>query len=119
MATGEDQPQPIVLDVLVRAGRVGPGDFLESAGDLWLQFIESTSTPERIDRLEAAGGNQPGPRVGRYPLRFPALDRGGERLVQRLLGEVEIVEQSNQRREHSSRLRLIDVSNNRSQALFG
>ena len=39
----------------------------------------------------------------------PLLERGRERVVQRLLGEVEVAEQADQRGEHAARLGAIDL----------
>ena len=102
MAAGEDQPQPIVLNILVDLRGVGLGNLFESAGDLKLQGIESASTPQSVDRLEASGANQPGPRVRRHSFLFPTLDGGGKRLVHRFFGQIEIPHQANQRGEHTA-----------------
>ena len=49
-----------------------------------------------IDRAEPARGNQPGPRAGRHTLDRPTLERRRERILKRLLGEIEVAEQADQ-----------------------
>jgi hypothetical protein len=57
-----------------------------------------------VDGLEAPGGDQPGTRVVRHTALRPLLDRTAKRLVQRLLGQVEITQQADQGGEHAARL---------------
>ena len=58
--------------------------------------------------LEAAGGDEPGARVRGNAVARPLLDRGRERVVHRLLGEIEIAEQADQGGEHAARLGAVD-----------
>src|SRR3990172_33662 len=64
----------------------------------------SWSPAKCVDGLEAAGRNQPGARVGGNTLAWPLLHRHSERVVQRILGQVEIAQQSYQGGEDPPRL---------------
>src|SRR5690606_31748972 len=56
MAAGEDQPQPIVLELLAVGVRAGLGRVLELARELGERRIEARTAADLVDRLEAAGG---------------------------------------------------------------
>ena len=108
MAAGEDQPQPVVLDaVLVRLERVARVS-IELLRDLRERRIESGTAAQGVDRLEPTGRNQPGAGIRGHAIPGPALDRGGERVVQSLLGEVEIAEQADQRGQDAARVGAVD-----------
>ena len=62
----------------------------------------------RVDRLEAAGRDEPGARIGGHAVARPLLERGGEGVVQRLLGEVEVAEQADQGGEDAARVGAVD-----------
>ena len=79
-----------------------------SLGQRGQRGVEAGPAAQRVDRLEAAGGDQPGPRVGRHAVARPLLDRRGEGVVQRLLGEVEVAEQADERGEHAARFGAVD-----------
>ena len=100
------EAQPVVLDalVVVRAGGV------RSAWRRAARPRPSSDASNRarrrmpIDRLEAAGRDEPGARIGRER-RPAAIARGrGEGIVQRLLGEIEIAEQADERGEDAARV---------------
>ena len=55
----------------------------------------------------------------REALDGPAIERSGKRVVQRLLGKLEITEEANQRREHASRVGSVDRFDLGSDARFG
>ena len=65
--------------------------------------IEARAPADAVDGLEAAGRDEPCARIGRHPVARPLLERRPERVVQRLLGEIEVAEQANQRREDAAR----------------
>src|SRR3989454_999642 len=104
VAAGEDQAQPVVLDRF-RLGRLLGGERL---GMVLFQRIEARAAADRVDRLEAAGGDEPGARIRRHAFLRPLLERRAERFAQRLLGEVEIAEQPHQRRKDAARFRPVD-----------
>jgi hypothetical protein len=104
MAAGEDQPQPVVLDVFVAAPRRRVGnDRLHLLGHL-VQGIEAGALADVVDRLEAAGGDEPRPGVGRHAFLGPLLQSGLEGIVQRFFGEIEVAEQADQGGAHSTGL---------------
>src|SRR5881394_1405524 len=104
MAAGEDEAQPVVLD-LFGLGRLFRGQRL---GVVLFQRREARPAPDRIDRLEAAGRDEPRARVGGNAIAWPLLERRAERIGERLLGEIEIAQQAHQRREYAPRLGAID-----------
>ena len=107
MAAGENQPQPVVLDVLAveLCGIIGEG--VDLLGDI-VERVEPGAPADAVDGLEAAGRNQPRPRIGGHAIARPLLERGAESVVQRLFGEVEVAEQADQRGEDAARLGAVD-----------
>src|SRR5262249_12015731 len=57
------------------------------------------------DGLAACGRNQPGARVVRNASLRPGLQRGGERLMHGLFGEIQISEDAHERRQNPARFR--------------
>src|SRR6266571_1569593 len=49
-----------------------------------------------VDRLESASGDEPRARIRRHAFDRPALHRRRKRILQRLLGEVEVAEEADQ-----------------------
>jgi hypothetical protein len=111
MAGREDQAQHVVGGRVLRL----------ASGPHWLAFglarLDSSQTlhdrllldegpfpPQPVDRAVARNPGDPGARVVRQPVRRPALERDDERLLDRLLGEVEVAENADQRRDRPSRL---------------
>src|SRR5207248_27514 len=86
------EPEEVVLDrvVVVRAS-----DRTLEGGDLGerpeLLRVE-TPPSQTIDRLVLGGLDEPRDRLLRAAVARPLLDRSGERLLQRLLGEIEVTE---------------------------
>ena len=93
MAAGEDQPQPVVLDVLAirRCGLVR--EVLDGLGDI-VERVEPRAPAHAVNRLEAAGRNQPRARIGGQAIARPLLQCCPESIVQRLFGDIEIAEQA-------------------------
>src|SRR6185503_7296560 len=61
--------------------------------------------PDGVDRLVARDGDQPAARLVGRALGRPAREGGGERVLDRLLGEVEVaVGHADRRREHAGAL---------------
>lgn len=103
VTAGEDEPQAVVFNVLLRPCGVDPGNLREPSGKLWLQSIEATATPKRIERLESPGRNEPSPGIVRNTLLGPMFNDGREHLVERLLSEIEVAQESDERREDPAR----------------
>ena len=95
VAAGEHQPQAVVghLSLLLREG-------LELA-ELRRQHARP---PQPVDRLVPRGGGDPRTRIARDALDRPALERDEPRILDRLLGEVEVAEDADQGGDRSSRL---------------
>jgi hypothetical protein len=100
VTAGEDQPQPLVGDarrhrLLVGLLVVGPHE----RGELRCPVALHALAPQPIDRPVARDGDDPRGRVARDALARPALHRGGERILHRLLGQVPVPEGPDQRRD--------------------
>jgi hypothetical protein len=67
-------------------------------------FPSPDSAPQAVDRAVARGAHDPAPGVGRDPVARPALHRRGERLLNGLLGKVEVAEDPDQGGDRPSRL---------------
>jgi hypothetical protein len=74
----------------------------ELVGQVAERGIESRPAAERVDGLEAAGGDQPGPGIPGNAFLGPALHRRGERFLHCFLGQIEVAEQADESREHSA-----------------
>jgi hypothetical protein len=101
VAAGEEQPQPVVWD---RAhGLVG---LLAAAQRLQLAQLLRVAplAAQAVDRAVARGAHDPAAGIGRDSVARPALDRSGERLLHRLLGEVEVAEDPDQGCDRPPRL---------------
>jgi hypothetical protein len=60
---------------------------------------ERAVAPDAVDRPVARGRDEPGARVVGRPVPRPALGGGRERLLRGFLGELEVAEEADQRRE--------------------
>ena len=70
MTTGENQPQPVVFDILVFMCLRGAGKrSVAVLGEFHKRRIEASAFSKRIDGLEASGGNEPGARSPGTPSR--------------------------------------------------
>ena len=116
MAANKDQPQAVVVNLLffpVWNGR------LELVDKFHQGRIEPGASPHGIDSPETTGGNQPGSGIGRHAIPWPLLSRRGEGVVQRLLRDIEIAEQTNQGGEDTTRVGSIDSLHNVTEPLDG
>ncbi len=73
-----------------------------------LHRVEPRASAYAVDGLEATGRYEPRARIRRDAVARPLLERRSESVVQRLLGEVEVAEQTDQRGEHAARFGTID-----------
>ena len=108
MAACEHEAQPVVFDALFVPWR---GRVVRYGIDLLRHVLhrdEARTPAYAIDRLEATGRHQPRPRVRRHALARPLLERGTEGLVQRLLGNVEVAQEADQRSKDAAGLVAID-----------
>ena len=68
-----------------------------------IELLGSAALPSKpVDRLVPRGGRDPGARVVGYAPLGPDLDGGYERLLNRVLGEVEVTEHADQRGRRAS-----------------
>ena len=105
MTAGEDQAQPVVRDgavvhlvhlvLLVRR---------RERLELLHLVLEPASPAEAVDRLVPRGGRDPRGRVARQATARPDLEGDEEGVLHRLLGEVEVAEHADERRDRPSRL---------------
>jgi hypothetical protein len=106
MATGEDETQPVVFHRFIVRRLVGP--LFGALGEFRHRGVKSIALSLGVDGAKAAGGNKPRRRVFGNPGLRPPFDGGGEGVVHRFLGAVEIAEQPNERRKDLSRIATID-----------
>ena len=104
MAAGEDQPQAVVRELIVPTLRiVRRAERLQALEDGPL-LEQRALAAQAIDRLVAGDAGDPGAGVVRRAVARPALEGHHERLLHRLLGEVEVAQHADQRRDRPSRL---------------
>ena len=106
VTAGEDQPQPIVDDhALVVHGRLlGLGEQARQLGQPFGAVGHRPGPPQAVDRPPARGGGEPRPRVGRDPVAPPDRDRGLERVLHGVLGQLEVTDLPDQRGQHARAL---------------
>ena len=109
MTAGEKKPQPVVRNTVIVLIRQGRDDRVIRFAETRDRRIETYPAAHPVDRLEAPGGDEPCPRISRHAVVRPALERGHERVVQRLLGEIEIAEETDERRQDLARVRAVDL----------
>ncbi len=113
MTAREDEPQPVIFEVLVKTLRHIGAFAIQAIRDLGLGGIQPDSPPQPVHRLEAPCRDQPRAGILRDAIARPLFDRSAESLVQCLLGEVEIMEQSDERGQNAARLGEIDLRHDR------
>src|SRR5690554_4566973 len=104
MATCEDEPQSIVLQILVLRCRPFLCAFMELFGDLELGGVEARAPANGVDGLESTGRYEPRTRILGHAVSGPLFDRRPECIVQGLLCQIEVAEHPYESREHPPRL---------------
>ena len=105
MAAGEDQAQAVVrhgavVGVHVVLLGVQPGELREPVDAIGRRPL----APEPVDRLPPRRDREPGARVARDAVARPGCDRRGERILDRVLGELEVAGVADRGREHRGAL---------------
>ena len=101
MAAYEQEPQHVVA-VVALVDAVGDAGFrVLEVGDKCLlgQRLLTRALAHAVDGHIAADEDEPGGRIARRPRAWPRLQRAQGRLLERLLGDVEIAEIAQQRRD--------------------
>src|SRR6185312_3226434 len=108
MATSENQPQSIILDVLILLFHWIARRRFDLLGELPQGRIVTDTPPHAVDRLEAAGRYEPCARIGWEAITGPLFYGSGEGFVQGFLCGVEVTKQPDQCRQYLARLRTVD-----------
>src|SRR6188508_3384532 len=108
MAAGEDEAQPVVLDLVVVDIRLFCR--LADAPEHWRErCVERRAPAQPVDRLEATRRYEPRSRIVRNAIRGPARHCGRERILHGLLGKVEIAEEADERGQDAARVRSVEL----------
>ena len=103
VAAGEDQPQHVVAErIVVRVGRRSLARDRGLGLDIALLGAQPDLTPDAVDCLVAPDVDEPCARVFRH--RGPLFERGRECVLHGLLGEFEVTDEADQRRQNATRL---------------
>src|SRR5918996_2072641 len=98
MAASEDQLQPLIgKDPLVHLVLHGFGHVEQAC-----LLGERPIAAQPVDRTVAGSDREPGGRIGGRALPGPALGRDRERLLRRVLGEIEVTEEADQAGEDTA-----------------
>ena len=105
VATGEEQLEPLVRDRRVVS------EFVHLFGNLEeLRLLgKGAVAADTVDRAVARGRDQPRPRVRRRAIGRPASRRERERLLDGILGEVEVAEEADQEGEDARPLLAVEA----------
>jgi hypothetical protein len=104
MAGGEDEPQAIVRERIDLALVVVDRPQRRQRRELRALGLQSALAPQPVDRPVAGDAGDPGTGVVGDSIARPALDRDRERLLDRLLGCVEVAQNADQGRNRPSGL---------------
>src|SRR3954453_14959910 len=106
MAGGEDAPQEIVADVVVkRRVEIGRIVIVHLAADLLMLALDQLGAAILVERAVLRGRHQPGGGIVRNTVLRPALERGHQRVLRQLLGEPDVARDA---RNAGDDLRLLD-----------
>jgi hypothetical protein len=95
MAAGEDQTQPVVLHGPYLLGR-GLLVAATKHRDFTEQLTASRLSAQPVDGAVAGGRGDPPARVGWQALARPPVKREGERLLDRIFGDIDVAEDADQ-----------------------
>ena len=100
MTAREDQPQPVIGDqaLLVRR-RMLLGVQARQLGEAVCPVRQRARAAQPVDRPPSRGGRDPRARVRRDPVARPRRHGGGEGVLHRVLGELEVADVADQGRE--------------------
>jgi hypothetical protein len=73
-------------------------------GELGLFRLQRSSPAQTVDRAVPSGGDDPGAGIRRDAVLGPSLGGDGERLLDGVLGEVEVAERADQDRDGAPEL---------------
>src|SRR6202163_167964 len=105
VTAGEDEAKAVVLySLFLLLRRIRRLETLENCS---IGRLESRALAQTVDCLETSGRDQPRARIGGNSLFRSLLHRRRERVVQSLLGQIEIAEQTDESCEHTPRIRAI------------
>ena len=95
VTAGEDESEPVVVHV---AHRLGPGSSSASRRQRGLDVavMARRLTTQAIDRTVAGRRGDPAAGIRRQPVRRPPLARDHERVLDRLFGDVDVTEETDQ-----------------------
>ena len=110
MAGGEDQPQHVVIDVVLVIQRLGKVRrvMLAACIDVGSEFLLPApvqgSLTNAIQRLVAGGGHEPGGRILWQPRIRPVFERRHQCILCQFLGQAHIAHDAGHRRDDARRL---------------
>src|SRR5262245_39907342 len=109
VATGEDQAELIVgnrrvLNIVLRT--LSPLIQTECKRQLATPGFDDPEVPKPVNRFASSGRRKPRAWGCRHAVLWPPLKSGHERVLKRILGEVEVAQESNQRCQDCAGLRL-------------
>jgi hypothetical protein len=101
VAAGEDQPQPVVDDraLVIHRRLLVLGVQAHQLGKAVGAVGHRPVPAQAVDRPPPGGGGDPRPRVGRDAVAPPLRDGGLERVLHRVLGQLEVADLADQRGE--------------------
>jgi hypothetical protein len=112
MAASEDEAEAVILHRSRFLGNAGVG-LWSKHGHLDDQFLSASLASEAVDRSIAGGGRDPAAGVGRQAVARPRAQRDRERLLDCVLGEVDVAEGADQSGDRSTGLLAEDPADRR------
>src|SRR2546422_9662835 len=101
---GEDEAKPVVLHGALLSGRVGIVVVRRKQRRLAQQFSSTRLAAQAVYGAVAGGRRDPGAGVGRQAGTRPLAQGDGERVLHRILGEVDVAEDADQGSDRSAGL---------------
>ena len=106
-----------ISDLFISAGSVVDARF-HVGDEISLRSVETRAPAHCVDGLEAGGGDEPRTGIVRDTDPRPGLQSGGEGLMHRLFGEIEIAEEARKRSQNPARFQPVKGLNGPAE-LFG